>query len=71
MRKIHNNEPQPIKSRVIARHTKCLDRFIDESLRIEEGESTVGLANSKSEWGQGNRLIRLEPNRDNGHEQRR
>ena len=37
-----------------------MTRFIDESLRIEEGEETIGLANSKSEWGAG-KLVRIRP----------
>ena len=63
MRRVHNDQPQPIKSRILARHTNCLDRFVDESLRIEKGEATVGLANSKAEWGQGSKLVRLRASR--------
>ena len=50
------------KSTVLASHRSCLIRMIDESIRIENGESSVGLANSKSEWGAG-ALVRLVPNR--------
>ena len=59
MRNYHDNITQPIKSRVVAKHNSCLERFVDESLRIEEGELQVGLANSKLEWGQGSKLVRL------------
>ena len=56
--KYHNNNPGNFTSRVKARHKGCLRRFIDESIRIENGEMSFGLANSKSEWGAG-RLVRM------------
>ena len=49
----HEGEETKFTARVVAKHRSCLGRVIDESLRIDKGEATTGLANSKSEWGSG------------------
>ena len=49
----HDGSETTSSAKVIGKHRKCLNRLIDESLRIEEGEKRTGLANSKSEWGAG------------------
>ena len=52
--KHHGGVDKGYKAKVLAKHNNCLTRFVDESLRIEQGESTLnGLANSKGEWGAG------------------
>ena len=62
MARYHPNQPTTTKftSTIVARHHGCLPRFVDEALRIEAGEQTTSLANSKSEWGAGS-LVRLQP----------
>ena len=60
----HHGGNVGFKATVLATHTNCLTRLIDESLRIEEGEKRYGLANSKSEWGAGS-LVRWRVDGDN------
>ena len=55
----HDKKDVGFTAKVLAKHKKVLNRFIDESLRIEEGEKKHGLADSKSEWGSG-ALVRLQ-----------
>ena len=59
MENIHDGINVGFTAKVIKRHKSCMTRLIDESIRIEHGEESVGLANSKSEWGAGN-LVRVQ-----------
>ena len=59
MENVHDGENVGFTAKVLKRHRSCMTRLIDESIRIEHGEESVGLANSKSEWGAGN-LVRVQ-----------
>ena len=51
-----------ISVKLLASHHSTLTRVIDEGIRLERG---TDLANSKSEWGRGGGIIRLQPTRQN------
>ena len=58
---------EPIEMRILTKHDKVLVKLIDEGIRLEKAPQ---LANSKSEWGRGEGLVRLVSKRTQGTQKR-